>query len=86
MPSIPDTGDVKNEASGSLADGLVYGVGVSVGEGAAGGIGHAIGGTLAGASVGGTKGETLSTLAIANGIRQTFIGGAAGGANSRGVK
>lgn len=86
MPSIPDSGDVKNEATGSLADGLVYGVGVSVGEGAMGGIGHAIGGTLAGASVGGTKGETLSTLAIANGIRQTFIGGSGTAGRNRGVK
>lgn len=85
MPSVPDADDVKDEASGALADGAVYGLGITLGSQVAGGIGHAGGGLLAGSSVGGQKGETLSTLAVAQGMQSLFAGGSSSG-NSRGVK
>jgi len=78
MPSVPDAGDVTGETKDSLADGIVYAVGTGVGQ-TFGGLGHAVGGVVAGASIGGQTGETLSTLAVATGVRSAFMGGGGGG-------
>lgn len=86
MPSVPDADDVKNEASDALTDGAVYGLATGVGSSTLGGIGHAAGGVLAGASIGGQKGETLSTLAVGQGIQRTLMAGGGGGRQGRGTK
>lgn len=87
MPSVPDADDVKDEASSSIADGAVYGLGITLGSQVAGGVGHAGGGLLAGASIEGQKGDTLSTLAVAQGMQSVFAGGGStSGGSSRGVK
>lgn len=86
MPEVPDADDVKNEASGALADGAVYGLATGLGGSVAGGLGHAAGGVGAGASIGGQKGETLSTLAVGEGLRQLLMSGGGGGGSQRGVK
>lgn len=84
MPNLPSGSEVSSEGKNALADGIVYAVGTGIGEGAAGGIGHAVGGVVAGASIGGDRGQTLSTLAVANGVKRSFMGG--GGGGGRGVK
>lgn len=87
MPSVPDTDDVKNEAKSSVVDGVLYGAATGVGEGALGGVGHAAGGVVAGSSIGGQKGETLSTLAVANGLKGSLMGGSSNSSGgSRGRK
>lgn len=85
MPSIPGGQETLNEGKGALADGLVYGLGTGIGGNIAGGIGHAAGGVVAGAAVGGGKGETLSTLAVANGLSMLMMGGG-GQSSGRAVK
>lgn len=86
MPSLPDSDDVSNQAQGALADGAVYGVATGIGGNTLGGFGHAAGGVVAGASIGGQKGETLSTLAVGQGISRLMTGGLGGGSSRRGTK
>lgn len=86
MPDVPDSGDMKSVGKDSVVDGAVYGLGTTLGQATFGAVGHAAGGVVAGASIGGQKGETLSTLAVSQGINRTILGGMGGGGNQRQVK
>lgn len=84
MPEIVD--DVKDETTGNVKDAAYYGIATGVGQNYLGPLGLAAGGVFAGSQIGGTKGNTLSTIAMSNAIQGLLMGGASssGGSSSRG--
>lgn len=86
MPSVVD--DVKNEASGSLRDGAIYGLGTGLGQNMMGPIGYTAGGIVA-ASQANSDGRALAKMAVGDGLRMLIAnsggnsGGSSGGSRRR---
>jgi hypothetical protein len=80
MPEIVD--DTVDEGKSVAVDGVKYGLATGIGGQMLGPVGHAVGGVAAGAHI---NDQTLSTLAVANGINGLLMGGGGGGGGSRGT-
>jgi hypothetical protein len=80
MPEIVD--DTVNEGKSVAVDGVKYGLATGLGSQVLGPVGHAVGGVAAGAHI---NDQTLSTLAVSQGVQGLLLGGAGGGGGGRGT-
>ena len=83
MPSIAD--DVKDEATGSLRDGAIYGLGTGLGQSMMGPVGYSAGGIIA-ASQANSDGSAMAKMAVGDGLRMLIAGSGSGGGSSGGSR